>query len=113
MCENVRICILICVSAAAIAWEAGKPLVIEEVEVAPPEAMEVRIKILYTSLCHTDIYFWEAKVNNNNFKNTFKKENKRKGHVWSLFSVFENGNQFLESHRTHFWCSIFCFLYIF
>ncbi|KAJ0964893.1 hypothetical protein J5N97_026031 [Dioscorea zingiberensis] len=46
---------------AAIAWEAGKPLVIEEVEVAPPQAMEVRIKIIFTSLCHTDVYFWEAK----------------------------------------------------
>ena len=48
--------------AAAVAWEAGKPLVIEEVEVAPPKAMEVRLKILFTSLCHTDVYFWEAKV---------------------------------------------------
>ena len=48
--------------AAAVAWEAGKPLMIEEVEVAPPMAMEVRLKILFTSLCHTDVYFWEAKV---------------------------------------------------
>ncbi|XXG87176.1 hypothetical protein AAC387_Pa11g1927 [Persea americana] len=46
---------------AAVAWEAGKPLVIEEVEVAPPQVMEVRLKILFTSLCHTDVYFWEAK----------------------------------------------------
>ncbi|KAI3974607.1 hypothetical protein MKX01_000119 [Papaver californicum] len=46
---------------ADVAWEAGKPLVIEEVEVAPPQDMEVRIKILFTSLCHTDVYFWEAK----------------------------------------------------
>ncbi|XP_031504150.1 alcohol dehydrogenase 1-like isoform X2 [Nymphaea colorata] len=46
---------------AAVAWEAGKPLVIEEVEVAPPQAMEVRINILFTALCHTDVYFWEAK----------------------------------------------------
>lgn len=46
---------------AAVSWEAGKPLVIEEVEVAPPQANEVRIKILFTSLCHTDVYFWEAK----------------------------------------------------
>lgn len=35
---------------------------IEQVEVAPPQAMEVRVKIKYTSLCHTDLYFWEAKV---------------------------------------------------
>lgn len=46
---------------AAVAWEAGKPLVMEEVEVAPPQKMEVRVKILVTSLCHTDVYFWEAK----------------------------------------------------
>ncbi|CAI0393923.1 unnamed protein product [Linum tenue] len=46
---------------AAVAWEAGKPLVMEQVEVAPPQALEVRIQIKYTSLCHTDLYFWEAK----------------------------------------------------
>ncbi|XP_073032842.1 alcohol dehydrogenase 1-like [Primulina eburnea] len=46
---------------AAVSWEAGKPLVIEEVEVAPPQKMEVRLKILFTSLCHTDLHFWEAK----------------------------------------------------
>nr|XP_027076910.1 alcohol dehydrogenase 1-like [Coffea arabica] len=45
---------------AAVAWGPGEPLVIEEVEVAPPQAMEVRLKILFTSLCHTDVYFWEA-----------------------------------------------------
>ncbi|XP_009360723.2 alcohol dehydrogenase [Pyrus x bretschneideri] len=49
---------------AAVAWEAGKPLVVEEVEVAPPQANEVRLKILFTSLCHTDVYFWEAKGQN-------------------------------------------------
>ncbi|KAI8145996.1 formaldehyde dehydrogenase [Fennellomyces sp. T-0311] len=41
---------------AAVAWEAGKPLSIEEIEVAPPKAHEVRIKILYTGVCHTDAY---------------------------------------------------------
>ncbi|KAL8170167.1 hypothetical protein V2J09_021971 [Rumex salicifolius] len=46
---------------AAVAWEAGKPLVIEQVEVGPPQAMEVRIKIKYTTLCRTDLHFWEAK----------------------------------------------------
>lgn len=35
---------------------------IEEVEVAPPQVDEVRLKILYTALCHSDVYFWEAKV---------------------------------------------------
>ncbi|KAF9540253.1 S-(hydroxymethyl)glutathione dehydrogenase [Mortierella hygrophila] len=41
---------------AAIAWEAGKPLSIETVEVAPPKAGEVRIKIVATGVCHTDAY---------------------------------------------------------
>lgn len=47
---------------AAVAWEANKPLVIEDVQVAPPQAGEVRIKILYTALCHTDAYTWSGKV---------------------------------------------------
>uniref|UniRef100_A0A2I4BN79 Alcohol dehydrogenase 1 n=1 Tax=Austrofundulus limnaeus TaxID=52670 RepID=A0A2I4BN79_AUSLI len=41
---------------AAVAWEPNKPLVIEEIEVAPPEANEVRIKIVATGLCHSDLY---------------------------------------------------------
>ncbi|XP_006010700.1 alcohol dehydrogenase class-3 [Latimeria chalumnae] len=39
---------------AAVAWEAGKPLSIEEVEVAPPKAHEVRIKVIATGVCRTD-----------------------------------------------------------
>jgi len=39
---------------AGVAWEAKKPISIEEVEVAPPKANEVRIKILYSGVCHTD-----------------------------------------------------------
>ncbi|XP_025777169.1 alcohol dehydrogenase 4 [Puma concolor] len=41
---------------AAIAWEAGKPLCIEEVEVSPPKAHEVRVQIIATALCHTDAH---------------------------------------------------------
>ena len=41
---------------AAVAWEAGKPLSIEEVQVAPPKAGEVRIKIVATGVCHTDAF---------------------------------------------------------
>lgn len=41
---------------AMVAWEAKKPLVIETVEVSPPKAGEVRIKILATGVCHTDAY---------------------------------------------------------
>lgn len=41
---------------AAVAWEEKKPLSIETIEVAPPKAGEVRIKILSTGICHTDAY---------------------------------------------------------
>ena len=46
---------------AAVAWEAGKDLVIEDVEVAPPKAHEVRIEIHYTGVCHTDAYMLSGK----------------------------------------------------
>lgn len=41
---------------AAIAWEAKQPLSIEEIEVAPPKAHEVRIKVAATGICHTDAF---------------------------------------------------------
>uniref|UniRef100_A0A5B6ZCJ7 Putative Alcohol dehydrogenase, C-terminal n=1 Tax=Davidia involucrata TaxID=16924 RepID=A0A5B6ZCJ7_DAVIN len=46
---------------AAVCRQAGEPLVIEEVIVAPPEPREVRIRIICTSLCHSDITFWKLK----------------------------------------------------
>ncbi|XP_036196275.1 all-trans-retinol dehydrogenase [NAD(+)] ADH4-like isoform X1 [Myotis myotis] len=46
---------------AAIAWEANKPLCIEEVEVAPPKAHEVRIQIIATALCHSDAHILHPK----------------------------------------------------
>ncbi|KDR83440.1 hypothetical protein GALMADRAFT_85586 [Galerina marginata CBS 339.88] len=41
---------------AAVCWGAGEPLKLEDIEVAPPKAHEVRIHILYTGICHTDEY---------------------------------------------------------
>ena len=41
---------------AAIVWGAGEDLKVEDVEVAPPKAHEVRIHILHTGVCHTDEY---------------------------------------------------------
>lgn len=41
---------------AAVAWAASKPLSIENIVVDPPKEGEVRIKILFTSVCHTDQY---------------------------------------------------------
>ncbi|ATP92097.1 S-(hydroxymethyl)glutathione dehydrogenase/class III alcohol dehydrogenase [Aeromonas caviae] len=41
---------------AAIAWGPGQPLSIEEVEVMPPQAGEVRVRIVATGVCHTDAF---------------------------------------------------------
>lgn len=41
---------------AAVAWEPKKPLSIETIEVAPPKAGEVRVKITASGVCHTDAY---------------------------------------------------------
>jgi S-(hydroxymethyl)glutathione dehydrogenase / alcohol dehydrogenase len=43
-------------SRAAVAWEAGKPLSIEEVDVAGPKEGEALVRIVATGVCHTDAY---------------------------------------------------------
>lgn len=44
-----------------MAWAAGEPLKIEDIEVAPPKANEVRIEIYYTGVCHTGMYLSRAR----------------------------------------------------
>ena len=41
---------------AAIAWGPNQPLTIEEVDVMPPQAGEVRVRIIASGVCHTDAY---------------------------------------------------------
>src|ERR1700686_2465886 len=41
---------------AAVAWEADKPLSIEEVDLAGPKAGEVLVRIVATGVCHTDAF---------------------------------------------------------
>src|ERR1700709_23114 len=41
---------------AAVAWKAGSPLTIEEVDLAGPRAGEVLVEIKATGICHTDKY---------------------------------------------------------
>ena len=43
-------------SKAAIAWGPNQPLSIEEVDVMPPQAGEVRVRIVATGVCHTDAF---------------------------------------------------------
>ncbi|XP_048797201.1 alcohol dehydrogenase 1-like isoform X1 [Lagopus muta] len=45
---------------AAVAWAAGKSLSVEEIEVAPPKAHEVRVKIVATGICRTDDHVLEG-----------------------------------------------------
>ncbi len=48
-------------SRAAVAWEAGKPLTIEDVEVDGPHSGEVLLRIEATGVCHTDAYTLSGK----------------------------------------------------
>tara|TARA_B100001287_G_scaffold37129_1_gene26539 strand:+ start:99 stop:1205 length:1107 start_codon:yes stop_codon:yes gene_type:complete len=41
---------------AAVAWEAGKPLEIEEIDLDGPKEGEVLVKIIATGICHTDAF---------------------------------------------------------
>lgn len=43
-------------SRAAVAWQAGEPLSIETVDVHPPLAGEVLVRLVATGVCHTDAY---------------------------------------------------------
>nr|WP_300306610.1 S-(hydroxymethyl)glutathione dehydrogenase/class III alcohol dehydrogenase [Halomonas sp.] len=43
-------------SRAAIALEAGKPLTLTEIDVQGPKAGEVLVRMVATSVCHTDAY---------------------------------------------------------
>ena len=43
-------------SRAAVAFEPGKPLQIVEIDVAPPRAGEVLLRITHTGVCHTDAF---------------------------------------------------------
>ncbi|GER56697.1 alcohol dehydrogenase family protein [Striga asiatica] len=47
---------------AAVAWAAGEPLSIEEVELSPPQPMEIRIQVVSTSLCRSDLSAWLSQM---------------------------------------------------
>ncbi|XWS65030.1 hypothetical protein CRYUN_Cryun05aG0055500 [Craigia yunnanensis] len=40
-----------------VSWGNDEPLKVEEIQVEPPKSSEVRVKILYASVCHSDILF--------------------------------------------------------
>jgi S-(hydroxymethyl)glutathione dehydrogenase/alcohol dehydrogenase len=45
---------------AAVCYELDKPLVVEEVDIDPPQAGEVKVKIAATAVCHSDIHMFKG-----------------------------------------------------
>ncbi len=45
---------------AAVCREFGKPLVIEEISLDPPQAGEVQVKLAACAICHSDITFMDG-----------------------------------------------------
>src|SRR5262249_14544739 len=41
---------------AAVCYEFGKPLVVEDLEIDPPQAGEVLVRMAATAICHSDIH---------------------------------------------------------
>lgn len=41
---------------AAVCYEFGKPLVVEEIDIDPPQGTEVKVRIGATAICHSDIH---------------------------------------------------------
>ncbi|XP_041009877.1 8-hydroxygeraniol oxidoreductase-like [Juglans microcarpa x Juglans regia] len=42
---------------AVVCWGIGEALKVEEIQIEPPKSSEVRVKILYASVCHTDLLY--------------------------------------------------------
>ncbi len=45
---------------AAVCYEFGKPLVIENLELDPPQAGEIKVKLAACAICHSDIHYMEG-----------------------------------------------------
>jgi len=43
-------------SRAAVAWAPGEPLEVTEIDVAPPQAGEVLLRVVASGVCHTDAF---------------------------------------------------------
>ncbi|KAL4595664.1 hypothetical protein ACB092_12G107500 [Castanea dentata] len=52
--------LLIITCKAVVCWGNGEPVKVEEIQVEPPKLSEVRVKILYASVCHTDLLFFKG-----------------------------------------------------
>ncbi len=45
---------------AAVCYEFGKPLVVEEIEIDPPRTGEVKVKLASCAICYSDIHYMEG-----------------------------------------------------
>ena len=45
---------------AAVLWEAGAPLSVEDVELEPPRAGEVQVRIAAAGVCRSDLHVMEG-----------------------------------------------------
>ena len=45
---------------AAVLYEIGKPLVIEEIELDQPKENEILVKLEATGVCHSDLHFMQG-----------------------------------------------------
>uniref|UniRef100_A0A6I8SFJ7 Alcohol dehydrogenase 1 n=1 Tax=Xenopus tropicalis TaxID=8364 RepID=A0A6I8SFJ7_XENTR len=52
---------------AAVAWGPKQPLTIEDIEVAPPKAHEVRVKIVATGICRSDDHVLSGAISDMKF----------------------------------------------
>lgn len=47
---------------AAVLYEPGKPLVVETIEIDPPKANEVMVKMVATGVCHSDLHYYTGDI---------------------------------------------------
>jgi S-(hydroxymethyl)glutathione dehydrogenase/alcohol dehydrogenase len=47
---------------AAVCYELNKPLVVEEVDIDPPQSGELKVKIAATAICHSDIHMFKGEL---------------------------------------------------
>jgi Zn-dependent alcohol dehydrogenase len=41
---------------AAVCYEPGEPLIIEDIDIDPPQSGEVKVRLVATAICHSDIH---------------------------------------------------------
>ena len=51
---------MIRIMKAAICYEFGKPLVIEDIVLDSPQTNEVRVKLSTCAICHSDIHYMDG-----------------------------------------------------